>query len=74
MIKSVNDAKVWAKRAASKITLSILPGIGQITGLPTKLAIAPLVGGLENYNTAAKEIRGKWLDKRQSLRQCRLTR
>ncbi|KAI8295020.1 hypothetical protein K4K59_004841 [Colletotrichum sp. SAR11_240] len=57
MIKSVNDAKAWAKRAASKITLSTLPGIGQITGLPTKLAIAPLVGGLENYNTAAKEIR-----------------
>ncbi|KAF4827241.1 hypothetical protein CGCTS75_v008272 [Colletotrichum tropicale] len=60
MIKSVNDAKAWAKRAASKITLSTLPGIGQITGLPTKLAIAPLVGGLENYNTAAKEIRDRF--------------
>lgn len=73
MIKSVNDAKAWAKRAASKITLSTLPGIGQITGLPTKLAIAPLVGGLENYNTAAKEIRGKWLYRCQSSRQWQLT-
>ncbi|KAH0439392.1 hypothetical protein CcaCcLH18_02869 [Colletotrichum camelliae] len=55
MIKSVNDAKAWAKRAASKISLSILP----LGGLPTKIAIGPLVG-LDNYNTAAKEIRDRF--------------
>ncbi|KAF4900132.1 hypothetical protein CGCFRS4_v003519 [Colletotrichum fructicola] len=60
IIQSVNNAKAWVKRAASKITLSTLPGISQITSLPTKLAIAPLVSGLENYNTTAKEIRDRF--------------
>ncbi|KAK1999300.1 hypothetical protein LX36DRAFT_486357 [Colletotrichum falcatum] len=60
MIKSVNEAKSWANRASSKIGESLLPLVGGVVGLPTRVAIGPLVGSNDDYGPAAKEIRDRF--------------
>ncbi|KAF4555937.1 Hypothetical protein D9617_2g059020 [Elsinoe fawcettii] len=56
IIDAVNNAKVWARRSESKISESINPILGPISGRDTRSALAPLLGTDRDYAENARTV------------------